>query len=259
MIKRAPLPTRDFFILRNAVARDKRISYVARGILAEAVSRPPNWRITAETLAANTVKGEGIKTIQRALRELEKAGYLERERVRGDDGRIGWDHVFYDVPQPHLIAVSAGGTISPLPSDGIPSDGEGCSIEELDRRTVEEDVPAMPCPTSDRSAPSGGGDDNEADAVDVEANGSDNSSTEEATDWRTEDRLLFRHLVGDRLASDGSKWNEGTFTADAWYRSFRIGRSRRLKWPGKVMNKIHEDNPRTGVLDWLDGEGLSRV
>ncbi|MEU7978287.1 helix-turn-helix domain-containing protein [Micromonospora sp. NPDC049081] len=254
MIKRAPLPTRDFFILRNAVARDRRISYVARGILAEAVSRPANWRITAETLAANTVKGEGIKTIRRALTELEKAGYLERKRVRADDGRIGWEHVFYDVSQPHLVDVSAGRTISPKPSDGIPSDGEGCSIEELDRRTVEEDVPVLSCPTF---ASEGGGDDIEPDdSGEKPASGYDAS----AGNWRDEDRALFRSLVGEKLTCEGgkdSRWPKGTWTADLWYRAFRINRRPPIKWPGRYLESIHEENPRTGVLDWLDNEGLS--
>ncbi|WP_328344736.1 helix-turn-helix domain-containing protein [Micromonospora sp. NBC_00421] len=254
MIKRSPLPTRDFFILRNAVARDKRISYVARGILSDVVSRPDNWRITAESLAASTVKGEGIKTIRRALNELEKAGYLERKRVRGDDGRIGWEHVFYDVSQPHLVDISAGRTISPKPSDGIPSDGEGRSIEELDRRTVVEDAPDLSCPTF---ASEGGGGDTEADDGDPEpAGGYDGSSG----NWRDEDRALFRSIVGEKLTCEGgkgSRWPEGTWTADLWYRAFRVNRTPSIKWPGRYLEKIHEENPRTGVLDWLDNEGLS--
>jgi hypothetical protein len=259
VIKRSPLPTRDFFILRNTVARDRRISYVARGILSDVVSRPDNWRITAESLAANTVRGEGIKTIRRALIELEQAGYLERKRVRTEAGTFGWEHIFYDVPQPHLPHVSAGQTISPKPSDGSPSDGEGRSLEDLERRTVKEDVPALPSTDSARFAPEVAGTDDDDQDSDEPDGFDDPFEAEKRTDWRTEDRELLRSLLGESLTSDGSKWKpEGSYPTDLWYRSFRKAASGRMKWPGRVLARIERDNPRTGIVDWLDGQGLTK-
>jgi hypothetical protein len=98
MIFRSPPPERDFNIQRNHVTRDERLSYRARGILNDLLSRPDNWRIDAEQIARHG--REGRDAVRAALRELETAGYLKRIRVRDETtNRMSTISVLYDVPQ----------------------------------------------------------------------------------------------------------------------------------------------------------------
>jgi len=84
------------FPLRRAAAQDERLSFRARGIIAEHVSRPPGWRSDAVSLSRRAKEGE--KAVRAALRELEQLGYLQRERVRTPQGRIVTEWTLSDSP-----------------------------------------------------------------------------------------------------------------------------------------------------------------
>jgi hypothetical protein len=260
VIKRAPRPDHGFLIIRNDVVRDRRLSYLARGLLASILSRPDNWTISAERLAAETDADEGTKTVRRALTELESAGYLERRRVRGERGRFVWEQIIYDTPRtvskPAPGAVSAGRTISPSPPEGHPPDGEGPSIEVPTKKYREEDVTDLGCPDSGRFAPSVGA--HESGDHDDVADASDAVDTETFNDWRQQDRELFRSLLGDALISEGTPWTKGKFTTDAFYVAFRK-RQKRIRWPGRFLASIADSGGENSLDDWLIDQGLERV
>lgn len=96
-IIRAPRPESGFVQIRNEVARDSRISYKARGILLEILSRPDNWETSADALAASGP--DGRTAVLSGLRELRDAGYLETTRQRRDDGTFNTVSIAYDTPQ----------------------------------------------------------------------------------------------------------------------------------------------------------------
>lgn len=80
------LPQDHFTIVPNAWLRDPRLSRRARGLLVELMSHEPGWETSAERLAkAGT---EGVAALKAALKELETAGYLVRETLRDDRGRL---------------------------------------------------------------------------------------------------------------------------------------------------------------------------
>lgn len=240
MIKRAAKAPGGYQILYNDTARDRRLSFRARGVLAAILSRPDNWTVNAERLAAETDSAEGVGSVRTALRELEAAGYLVRRKVRGADGRYTWVQEVYDLAQSDG-SVSAGGTISPSATygsarDGKPSDGKATSIEVPRRTTEEENVLYSVTPKSRDDA--------------------ETQSDETFEDWRSADRILFHELIGPTMeASETSSWTAGAYTADAWYTAFHkgTGLDQPMKWPGKWLKRADE----RGELDsWLSTMGL---
>lgn len=94
MIVRAPRPTSHFTQVRNDVARDRRISYKARGLLLAMLSYPDYWRFRIDDL----VKGspDGRHAVTSGLRELEDAGYLKRRKYRLPDGTFASRLIVFD-------------------------------------------------------------------------------------------------------------------------------------------------------------------
>ncbi|WP_105972261.1 hypothetical protein [Streptomyces geranii] len=88
--------TADFTVISNALAQ-RRGSAVTVGVAAYILSVPDGARVSIAALCAHFDEGEIL--ISRALRELEAAGYLERRRVRGPNGKVRTQTCFYDVPR----------------------------------------------------------------------------------------------------------------------------------------------------------------
>jgi DNA-binding transcriptional ArsR family regulator len=110
MIVRAPRPEANFVMVRNAVARDERLSFRARGVLVAILSRPDDWSISAENLAREGSESVGV--IYKTLKELEEAGYVKRRRVRNELGQVRTETLVFDEPT------------SEKPSDGEPKNGK---------------------------------------------------------------------------------------------------------------------------------------
>lgn len=120
-IIRAPRPESGFVQIRNEVARDSRLSYKARGILIEILSRPDNWETSADALAASGP--DGRTAVLSGLRELREAGYLETVRRRREDGTFNTVSIVYDTPQ-----IEA-------PESGYPTSEDPPSIEHRLKNT----------------------------------------------------------------------------------------------------------------------------
>jgi hypothetical protein len=153
MIRRSAITGDKVAVLQRAALQDERLSYLARGLLASILSRPEDWRTSAERLARQSPR-EGIKAIRAALRELEAAGYLVRDRTQDSRGRWVWTWDLTDTPNeaanPQASDITAGQTISPLPSDGAPSDGEGAPITGSRSLGVEDREPPWLASKSNR-------------------------------------------------------------------------------------------------------------
>lgn len=83
-----------FTMVPNVVARDRRLSFRARGLLVELLSYPTGWRTSVDALAESCAAYgtcEGRKALQSAMRELRGAGYVTQTRDRDPDtGRFVW-------------------------------------------------------------------------------------------------------------------------------------------------------------------------
>lgn len=97
MIRRSARPAAAFTVLANTVIRDGDLSFKARGLLVYLLSLPDNWRITAAYLVSQS-PSDGMHAVLSGLKELERAGYLRRERERSRDGQLRTVTVVYDTP-----------------------------------------------------------------------------------------------------------------------------------------------------------------
>ncbi|MFB7950064.1 hypothetical protein ACFC6L_34740 [Kitasatospora phosalacinea] len=87
---------RAFIMLPNALVQDRRLSFTARGLLADLLSRPDGWSEDAQQIADSSVQGRSA--IRAALKELREAGYYLVVKVRMPDGTIRSEAHVFDVP-----------------------------------------------------------------------------------------------------------------------------------------------------------------
>ena len=72
--------------MANFHLRDISLSLKAKGLLSLMLSLPENWDYTTKGLAR--ICKDGVDSICATLKELEKAGYIQRRRVRNEMGRL---------------------------------------------------------------------------------------------------------------------------------------------------------------------------
>lgn len=77
---------KGYTITPNFHQRDRTITLKAKGLLSQMFSLHNDWDYTLKGLAY--INLDGIDSIRSAIRELEKAGYIERTRIRDDHGRL---------------------------------------------------------------------------------------------------------------------------------------------------------------------------
>jgi DNA-binding HxlR family transcriptional regulator len=89
-----------FTVVPNAIFNDDRISLGAKGLLGYLLSRPGNWDVRHDQLQHQM--GIGRKLLSKYLKELEKAGYLERDEEQGRDEHNRFttlNYVVRDIPE----------------------------------------------------------------------------------------------------------------------------------------------------------------
>ena len=84
--------------MSNHHLRNHTLSLKAKGLLSQMLSLPDDWDYTLQGLAQ--INKESIDAIREAVRELERAGYIERSRERDERGCLrGTVYTIYE--QPH--------------------------------------------------------------------------------------------------------------------------------------------------------------
>ena len=78
--------TREYTVMSNHHLRNTELSLKAKGLLSLMLSLPENWDYTTKGLAA--ICKDGIDSISSCIRELEKHGYIIRERMRNEKGQL---------------------------------------------------------------------------------------------------------------------------------------------------------------------------
>ena len=104
--------TRDYTVMSNHHLRNEKLSLKAKGLLSMMLSLPEDWNYTTRGLAK--ICKEGVDAIGSALRELETAGYIVRNQLRDQQGRISdTEYVIYEQPQPKNPDTPQPDTASP--------------------------------------------------------------------------------------------------------------------------------------------------
>ncbi|WP_232794845.1 hypothetical protein [Kitasatospora sp. NRRL B-11411] len=109
------------------------MSYTARGLLVDLLSRPDDWRETCRQMADSSPQGR--KTLAAALDELRAWGYYRVEVIRLPNGRVRSEAHVFDRPQTGL-----------LPGATAPGSGES---ECGDRGVLPKDLVKEPSLPSD--------------------------------------------------------------------------------------------------------------
>ena len=91
--------TRDYTVMSNHHLRNAELSLKSKGLLSMMLSLPEDWNYTTRGLAK--IRKEGTDSIGSALKELERAGYIVRNRLRDSKGKIvDVEYVIYETPHP---------------------------------------------------------------------------------------------------------------------------------------------------------------
>ena len=89
---------RGYTVMSNHHLRNAELSLKAKGLLSMMLSLPEEWNYTTRGLAA--ICKEGADCIGSALKELEKSGYIVRNRLRDNKGKIvDVEYVIYETPR----------------------------------------------------------------------------------------------------------------------------------------------------------------
>lgn len=75
----------SFTVISNIPLRDPDLSLKAKGLFCVIRSLPDDWEYSLRGLSHICV--EGIDAIREGVKELERAGYLHRERSRKSNGK----------------------------------------------------------------------------------------------------------------------------------------------------------------------------
>ena len=89
---------KGYTVMSNHHLRNHALTLKAKGLLSQMLSLPEDWDYTLQGLAQ--INKESIDAIREAVRELERAGYIERSRERDERGCLrGTVYTIYE--QPH--------------------------------------------------------------------------------------------------------------------------------------------------------------
>ena len=100
--------TQNYTVMSNHHLRNMDLSLKSKGLLSMMLSLPEDWNYTTRGLAK--ICKEGTDSISSALKELERAGYIVRNRLRDSKGKIvDVEYVIYETPR--------------LPEPDVPDEG----------------------------------------------------------------------------------------------------------------------------------------
>ena len=132
---------KNYTAMSNYHLQDINLSLKAIGLLSKMLSLPDNWDYSQAGLARICKDGED--SIGSALKELEKYGYLVRERTRDANGRMSsMVYHVYEIPKD---LIDSGSTIT-KPTQCKKTTKGRVSGRKTQKNEEQEDLPGSPQP-----------------------------------------------------------------------------------------------------------------
>ena len=132
--------TRDYTVMANFHLRDITLSLKAKGLLSLMLSLPEDWDYTTKGLAR--ICKDGVDSICATVKELEKAGYVRRRRVRNELGQLA--EVEYTILEKPVIPVP--GEESPKPEKPVQVKLEETGLTPPPSETPKRENPVLDNP-----------------------------------------------------------------------------------------------------------------
>lgn len=89
--------TKNYTIINNSILDNNRLSFKARGLLIYMLSKPDDWKFYELELEKHS-QVDGQSAIKSALKEIERTGYLKRQRSRENGKFIKTDWILAETP-----------------------------------------------------------------------------------------------------------------------------------------------------------------
>ncbi|MEU9412248.1 hypothetical protein AB0E08_42050 [Streptomyces sp. NPDC048281] len=124
-VRRGVMAADRFTQIANGLFRDSRLSFKAKGIFGYVSTHRDGWQITIAHLVSQGP--DGREAVRAGLKELERYGYLVRERLRRPDGTLG-EVVYSITDRPAVVEISAPGATSALGIEDERDAGFGAGV-----------------------------------------------------------------------------------------------------------------------------------
>ncbi len=122
---------RGFVVVDNKLARDRKISLKAKGLMLYLLSLPDNWEIRVSVLK-NQLK-EGRDSINNGIIELVKRGYMRKISYRKENGQFDVEYHVTEFPEDF----DQGG--KPVTDKPIRSNRNGSAVSENPKQSNKEE------------------------------------------------------------------------------------------------------------------------
>lgn len=123
-IVRAPRPETNWYLLDKRISEDSRLSWAARGMLIFLLGKPDHWRVSVKALINETAgaqKSSGRDAVYGLLRELQDAGYVERQqRMTAAGAYEEVDYIVHESPDLPLTENPEAAPLTGLPDTAEP-------------------------------------------------------------------------------------------------------------------------------------------
>ena len=86
----------SFTVIDNAIFKDRKVSFKAKGLLCQMLSLPDGWEYSVKGLA--TLASDKYSAITSGLKELEEAGYFRREQLYDKGKFAGYEYIISETP-----------------------------------------------------------------------------------------------------------------------------------------------------------------
>ncbi|MFJ2007832.1 hypothetical protein [Streptomyces chartreusis] len=151
-IRRGVMAADSYTQVANALFRAGELSYKAKGLFGLLSTHREGWRMTVADIVRRGRDGEGA--VKSGLKELEKYGFLVRERERGEDGTLGAAAYFItDLP---ALQNRRSQPESGFPLVDNPTLADWPTKNTISKKTTQQNNnPLRPCGRGDAPRPSG--------------------------------------------------------------------------------------------------------